>query len=357
MSLNDRMAVGQSVRLQGARGATGDTKLRVSGDRKPLLSLARKLHDNETAFNLMRSAFRLLQRIGISVSPNHYYWPVPDFRALEQRKWPSEDEPVGIDLNLEKQMDFLRTVVSRYQPEWQCDSAPLFGVGYEYNNGFFETVDAEIAYCMVRHYKPRKIVEVGGGFSSRVLAAALHRNLNLDGVCGELVTIEPYPERFPKTRLFKDVRVITEAVQNVNLEVFLGLQDRDVLFLDSSHVVGVGSDVVREYLEIVPRLAAGVLIHAHDIFIPGDYPRHAVLHNFAFWSEQYLLQALLMFNQQFEVLWGGSYMQTRAAGELDHVFPHWEHSYRNMPVKKRRFLPTRDGDRVWPSSFWMRKLA
>jgi Methyltransferase domain len=325
--------------------------------RKPLLSLARKLHENETALALMRNAFRMFQRIGITVSPNHYYWPVPDFRELEARKWPAEEEPVGLDLGFDRQMDFLQNVVSQYRSEWQSDASPFFSVSYNYNNGFFETIDAEIAYCLVRHYKPRRIVEVGGGYSSRVMAAALDLNLKLDGVRGELVTIDPYPDRFPQKALSDRVHLITQNIQDVDLDVFLSLQSGDFLFLDSSHVVGIGSDVVREYLEIVPRVAGGVLIHAHDIFIPGDYPREAVLHNLAFWSEQYLLQALLMFNRQFEVLWGSSYMQSRANTALEDAFPHWRHSYRNMPSAKRRFLPTRDGDRVWPSSFWMRKLS
>jgi predicted O-methyltransferase YrrM len=324
---------------------------------RPLVSLAHKLHENETALALMRSAFRMLQRVGITVSPNHYYWPVPDFRELEARKWPAEDEPFGVDLGFERQLNFLENVVSQYQAEWETDSSPFFSVSYNYNNGFFETVDAEIAYCLVRHYKPRRIVEVGGGYSSRVMAAALDLNLKLDGVRGELVTIDPYPDRFPQKALSDRVRLITQTVQNVDLDVFLSLQSGDFLFLDSSHVVGIGSDVVREYLEIVPRVASGVLIHAHDIFIPGDYPRDAVLHNLAFWSEQYLLQALLTFSPQFEVLWGSSYMQSRANTALEKAFPHWQHSYREMPVAKRRFLPTRDGERVWPSSFWIRKLA
>jgi hypothetical protein len=324
---------------------------------RPLLSLARKLHDNETALALMRHAFRMFQHIGITVSPNHYYWPVPDFRELESRKWPAEADTPGLDLAFERQLNFLQTVVPRYQAEWQSDSAPFFSVSYNYNNGFFETVDAEIAYCLVRHYKPKRIVEVGGGYSSRVMAAALDLNLKLDGVCGELVTIDPYPDRFPQKALSDRLHLITKNIQDVDLDVFLSLQSGDFLFLDSSHVVGIGSDVVREYLEIVPRLASGVLIHAHDIFIPADYPREAVLHNLAFWSEQYLLQALLMFNPQFEVLWGSSCMQSRATTALESVFPHWQHSYRDMPPAKRHFLPTRDGDRVWPSSFWMRKLA
>ena len=323
----------------------------------PLLKLARKLHDNEAALAVMRSAFRMFQRIGLSVSPNHFYWPVPDFRELESRKWPIESDTPGLNLGVDRQLDFLQTVVPQYQAEWASPSAPFFSGGYSYNNGYFEAVDAEIAYCLVRHFKPRRIVEVGGGYSSRVMAAALNLNLKRDGVRGELVTIDPYPDRIPQRTLSDRLHLITQKVQNVDLDLFLTLQSGDFLFLDSSHVVGIGSDVVREYLEIIPRLAGGVLIHAHDIFIPADYPREAVLHNLAFWSEQYLLQALLMFNRQFEVLWGSSCMQSRAAGALEAAFPHWRHSYRNMPPSKRHFLPTRDGDRVWPSSFWMRKLA
>lgn len=299
----------------------------------------------------------MFQRIGITVSPNHYYWPVPDFRELECRKWPPEHEPIGLDLAFGRQLEFLQTVVPKYQSEWQSDSSPFFSVSYSYGNGFFETIDAEIAYCLVRHYKPRRIVEVGGGYSSRLMAAALDMNFKLDGVRGELVTIDPYPDRFPKRALSDRVHLIPHTVQDVGLDVFLTLQSGDFLFLDSSHVVGIGSDVVREYLEIIPRVASGVIIHAHDIFIPADYPREAVLHNLAFWSEQYLLQALLTNNPQFQVLWGSSYMQSRATGELDGVFPHWQNSYRNIPVGKRRFLPTRDDTRVWPSSFWMRKIA
>ena len=323
----------------------------------PLISLAHKLHENETALAFMRSTFRMLQRLGISVSPNHYYWPVPDFRELEARQWPGEDDPVGLDLAYDRQLRFLETIVPRYQKEWESETGPFFSVSYQRSNGFFEIVDAEIAYCLVRHYKPRRIVEVGGGYSSRVMAAALDLNLKQDGIRGELITIDPYPDRFPTQALSDRVHLIPQTVQNVDLDVFLSLQSGDFLFLDSSHVVGIGSDVVREYLEIVPRVADGVIIHAHDIFIPADYPREAVLHNLAFWSEQYLLQALLMFNPRFEVIWGSSAMQSREPEALEKAFPHWRHSYRNMPNEKRLFLPTRDEDRVWPSSFWMRKLA
>lgn len=360
MALNEQTADVRSSAhvspLQGPVHTNGNTS-ETPRDRGPLLGLARKVHENETALAFMRNAFRLFQRLGITVSPNHYYWPVPDFRELEARQWPADEDPIGLDLGYDRQLEFLTTIVPQYSPEWESDSAPFFNVSYNYNNGFFETVDAEIAYTLVRHYKPRRIVEVGGGYSSRVMAAALDLNSKLDGVHGELVTIDPFPDRFPKKALSDRVHLIAQTIQKVDLDVFLSLRSGDFLFLDSSHVVGIGSDVVREYLEILPRVADGVLVHAHDIFIPADYPREAVLHNLAFWSEQYLLQALLMFNPRFEVIWGSSAMQSREPTALEKAFPHWKQSYRRMPIEKRRFLPTRDGERVWPSSLWMRKLA
>ncbi len=358
MSMKEQFPVLYPTQAPSSQAATEKNGLpEMTQDHKLLVRFARKLHDSETAFAFLRSVFRMFQRIGLTVSPNHYYWPVPDVRELESRKWPTETAPIGLDLAFDRQLDFLQTVVPRYEPEWASDSSPFFSMDYNYSNGFFETVDAEIAYCLVRHYKPRRIVEVGGGYSTRVMAAALDVNLKLDGVRGELTTIEPYPDRFPTKGLSDRVHLVTQPVQNVDLNLFLSLHSGDFLFLDSSHVVGIGSDVVREYLEIIPRMADGVLIHAHDIFIPADYPREAVLQNLAFWSEQYLLQALLMFNPQFEVLWGSSCMQSRATTALENAFPHWQRSYRNMPAEKRRFLPTRDGERVWPSSFWIRKLA
>ena len=322
----------------------------------PLLSLARRFRTTEPAVGIIRSAFRIFQSIGISLVPNHYYWPVPDLKELEARKWPADQFPIGVDLALEKQLDFLRTVVPRYESEWGSTSGPIGTAGYTRGNGFFETVDAEIAYCLVRHLKPKRIIEVGGGYSSRVMAAALDMNLQMDGVRGELLTIDPHPDRFPKEALSDRVRLIAASVQSIDLDIFLSLEDGDFLFLDSTHVVGVGSDVVREYLEILPRLNPGVLIHAHDIFIPSDYPRKMVLQSLSFWSEQYLLEALLTFNPRFEVVWGSSAMQGFNPEALEHAFPHWKHSYQNMAREKRRFLPSLDGERVWPSSFWMRKI-
>jgi hypothetical protein len=323
--------------------------------KRGIVNCARKLHDLPIAFPFFVKAFRALQSVGVNLTPNHYYWPVPDLAQLEKRDWLVYSFPPGCKFDLKQQIAFAREIAERYGDECRFPDQAPHGE-YHYHNGYFESVDAEMAYGIVRNFKPRHIVEIGTGHSTRVLAAALQKNIELDAVDGQLISIDPDPEHFAPDRWSSHVEQILAAIQNVQLEFFDSLDRNDILFIDSSHVVATGSDVLREYLEILPRLNPGVLVHVHDIFLPSDYPRAAVLDNLWFWSEQYLLQAFLSFNSRFEVLWGSSAMQAQCPWILDECFPNWEHSYRRMPCSKRHFVPTVDGDRVWPSSFWMRRV-
>jgi hypothetical protein len=131
--------------------------------------------------------------------------------------------------------------------------------------------------------------------------------------------------------------IIPEKVQNVPVSKFGELKENDILFIDSSHILRIGSDVRYEYLEILPRLNKGVLVHAHDIFLPSEYPKEWVCKQYRFYTEQYLLQAFLAFNSAFEILWMGSYM-------------HLKH-----PEKLERAFSSYDRNKVWPGSFWLRK--
>jgi predicted O-methyltransferase YrrM len=321
-----------------------------------LTSAARRVKENPLVFPAIVRGFRVLQRAGITLTPNHFYWPVPDVTELAEREWPIYAAPPGCDFRMRAQLELARHLASRYVPELEWNSRRTDN-SYHYNNGYFESCDAEVAYCMVREWKPRRIIEIGSGFSTRAMAQALQINRERDGVAGELITVDPNPERLPANGLGRQVTVLREHVQHLDLSLFETLRADDILFIDSSHVVSVGSDVVREYLQILPRLKPGVLVHVHDIFLPSDYPRHAVLENLWFWSEQYLLQAFLSFNPEFEVLWSASAMQMSHARLLDQCFPNWSNSFANIPPSKRRFLPTPDGNRVWPSSFWMRRVT
>jgi hypothetical protein len=321
-----------------------------------ITTAARRLKENSLVFPVIVRGFRALQMLGVNLTPNHFYWPVPDVAELAEREWPIYAAPPGCDFKMRDQLDLARHFGSHYVPELEWNSRPSDD-SYHYNNGFFESCDAEVAYCMVRDWKPRRIIEIGSGFSTRAMAEALRANRERDGVAGELITVDPYPERLPSNGLRSQITVVPERVQHLDLSLFETLRADDILFIDSSHVVSTGSDVVREYLQILPRLKPGVLVHVHDIFLPSDYPRNAVLENLWFWSEQYLLQAFLSFNPEFEVLWSASAMQLSHSRLLDQCFPNWSNSYASIPPSKRRFIPTPDGNRVWPSSFWMRRVS
>jgi hypothetical protein len=131
--------------------------------------------------------------------------------------------------------------------------------------------------------------------------------------------------------------VLPKKVQEIPLSTFAKLERNDVLFIDSSHVLTIGSDVRYEYLDILPRVKPGVLVHCHDIFLPAEYPKEWVLDDHRFWNEQYLLQAFLTFNNEFEVLWAGSYMHLKHPDLLAAAIP----SYRQ--------------EKCYPKSFWIRR--
>lgn len=342
-----------SVCLNGTNLSMGSTtRPGLSSKMLHMLSRLRQSDLCETAFLRL---FRTMQAAGVSVLPNHFYWPVPDLRALEKQTWRMR-EP-AFDLRLEAQADFATQVSQRYSAELNFALERNGDASrYHRNNGFFEAVDADVAYCLVRERKPRRIVEVGGGFSTRVIAAALRQNRQEGFEC-EFTSVEPYPDATLRAGMPGLSYLIDRKVQDAPMEAFTALEAGDILFIDSSHVAGVGSDVVYEFFEIFPRLRPGVIIHLHDIFYPSDYPRDAVLKFLWFWSEQYLLEALLTSNHSFEVLWGSSAMHLLQPQVLEECFPAWQKSYARMPAKARRFVPSADGERVWPSSFWMQKVA
>ena len=267
----------------GGVGRTSELLIRQSGrarsaSLRPLASLLIRLRESDFLTSLLVRSFRALQRLGVNVTPNHFYWPIPDVAGLEHRDW--QPARMTTDLHLEKQLFLLEKITAEYGSEWSFpESAENHCGEYHYNNGLFETVDAEIAYSLVRQYKPPRIIEIGSGFSTRLLARALEANRG-EGSGGELITIDPSPgKRLPAPRWLNQVTVIPQPVEDLDLELFRNLAPNDVLFIDSSHVVKTGSDVVREYLEILPALPPGVLVHVHDIFLPWDYPRDMVVKN------------------------------------------------------------------------------
>ncbi len=296
---------------------------------------------------MLKSAYRTIFRVGeyfgVHITPNHFYFPIPDTRKLRNDLWKKRTEMVGISMNGASQLSLLYKFYTMYGKEY--NSFPLTekerGSVREYyvNNNRFESVDGEILYSMVRYFKPSRVIEVGSGFSTLLIAQALQKNKtenkNYDF---EFISIDPYPSKIFLNGLPGLSALIAKEVQDVPLSEFEKLSENDILFIDSSHVLKIGSDVQYEYLEILPRLKRGVVVHFHDIFLPAEYPEDWVKKEFRFWNEQYILQAFLSFNENFEVLFAASYM----------------HLY--YPEELEKYIKSYNRRERWPGSFWIRRV-
>ncbi len=288
-----------------------------------------------------RAAFNLFQHIGIHVTPVHFYSPIPDTRVLPNSVWKQDRRLIGIDLRPESQLTVL-DALRQFAPEYNSfprsePTADMANVNFFLENQAFESVDAEVLYSMVRYFKPRRIIEIGSGYSTLLMLSALRANQR-DGIHGVLESYDPYAAPFlVGVQDASALRLSSCPVQDVALDEFSKLKDGDFLFIDSSHVLKVGSDVQYEYLEILPSLNPGVLVHVHDIFLPADYPRSWIIQQQKFWNEQYILQAFLTFNHEFEVLLAASYLHRHQPDALAAAFG----SYDRLTVN--------------PASFWMRR--
>jgi len=260
----------------------------------------------------------------------HFYSPLCNPTELEGRSesiWPAgRPQPPftpGIDYRVPEQLRWMDDV-SRFTPEVDfprtLDEEPL---RYAYANDQYPGLDAEFLYCMLRHLKPRRVIEVGSGFSTLITAEVNRRHFDH---AMQFTCIEPYPRPFVeilKRRRLGLSHCIIDIVQAVGLDTFGQLGDGDILMIDSSHVAKTGSDVAYLFQQVLPCLAPGVYIHFHDIFLPKDYPAVWQVDQGRHWNEQYVLQAFLQFNRCFEVIWGAAMMQYLHEHELHRCFPRF----------------------------------
>ena len=270
---------------------------------------------------LAQSHPHLSDRWGYHIRPIHYYEPLPDFRSITLDQITRRREFPGIDFRWNDQLALLNELVA-YREE-------LSTLEFNFDNGFFSGFDAAGYYALIRHLKPRRIIEIGGGYSTQLANKALTINGS-----GALTCIEPYPERLNGAG--PNVELIQKRVEEIDAGFFSCLAANDMLFIDSSHTVKFGSDVCYEFLEILPRLAPGVWVHVHDIFFPHDYPAEWLIDRRLALNEQYLLEAFLSFNEQFQVTLANYWLC------LDH---------------------RHEAQRLWSntassaSSFWMRRVT
>ena len=257
---------------------------------------------------LMSKEYKAKQATGEFVGPGHFYSVIP---SLEDRAQYVAQEKVlpdvlpGIKLNIEAQLSLLRSFQSFYDecpfPEEKSEE-----YRYYFRNPAYAFTDGFTLYFMMRHFKPKNIIEVGSGYSSCIM---LDTNDHFLDNKATIQFIEPYPELLYSliNEGDRSNKIFSDKVQDIDAAVFEDLNANDILFIDSTHVSKLNSDVNKLVFEVLPTLKKGVLVHIHDIFWPFEYPQDWIREGRA-WNENYLLRAFLEFNDSFEILYFANYM-------------------------------------------------
>jgi len=245
------------------------------------------------------------------VPPGHFYSPIPelDYIRLNERSiFDNVSQHIrGIDLHEAEQLELLDSF-KKYYDELPFPAQKTSDLRYFFEAPNYSYSDAIFLYCMMRHARPRRIIEVGSGYSSCLMLDTNDLYFN-----GSITTtfIDPYPELLLSQIVKNDrdrMRIIGSRVQDVDFKEFEALQANDILFIDSTHVSKVHSDVNRLFFEILPRVHEGVYIHFHDIFYPFEYPRDWIYEGRA-WNEAYLLRAFLQYNSSFRIVLMNTFLE------------------------------------------------
>ena len=291
---------------------------------EPELSRIESKYVDEALAFLRTVPFQELQRRGWHLQPNHYYWPLNDVRFLREHAelWHDRGLPRGIDWDLDGQVAFARELASTYH-ELE-DIAPrasrnAMANQITFDNGSFSGADACAYYGIVRKLQPRRVVEIGGGWSTIFLAHALSRNDR----AATVTVIEPEPDRRLLARIPREWDVRRSLLQFADLSLFEQLGPGDVCFYDGSHVARTGSDVNWFFFEVLPRLAPGVMIHVHDIYWPDDYHDQWIYGDGLSWNEQYVLQAFLMHNEAYRVRLANHMLCRLREDDVRDLYPAW----------------------------------
>lgn len=293
-------------------------------------------------WKLDRKLFPITQKIGFHITKTHFYSPIPTTDELPDSLWKNEYDMSIINMDDKALVKLLSLFSKQYKSEYKTfplqKSTISNDSSYYINNGLFESVDAEVLYSMIRHFKPKKIFEIGSGFSTLVSSLAIKKNLT-ENHKTRFDAFEPYPSAVLQRGIEGLSKLHVIKAQKIPLKKFQELEANDILFIDSSHILKTGSDVQYEYLRVLPTLKKGVIVHIHDIFLPQDYPKKWIIDYHRFSTEQYILYAFLTFNSKFKVLWGSRYMHIKHPGKLSKAF------YSYNPKTST------------PESFWIQKTA
>lgn len=247
--------------------------------------------------------WKFWESIGFHLIPDHFYYPIPNLAGLKHKDWNQKYPTSGIDMNEPFQIELARRS-SKYHSEYIKLQNP----------GPAPDGDGAVYYSLIRELEPNQIIEVGAGNSTNTALQALRKNEN---DC-KITAVEPFPDDYlEKLEAENSNLTIRETkAEALDPQWYCRLDEGDILFIDSSHVIKVGNDVLHLFLRVIPQLATGVHVHIHDVKLPYEYSRERVIKKHRFWHERYLLHCFLLFNDNFEVIWGSKFMAEENREEL-----------------------------------------
>lgn len=300
----------------------------------------------DLAKTTVHRCFLMFDRIGLHVLPKHYYSPIPDFRWLKTHKpfWATRARLAGIRWDLELQLKWLKEISVPYYDEVRGLASYSRLVESDVGLGY-GPIESQVLHCFMRKAAPSRVIEIGSGVSTSCITRAAELNRSDNKPVTSCACIDPHPRE--SLRFNRSICLIQKPLQEIPLSVFDELGRGDLLFVDSTHSVKTGSDVVKIYLEIIPRLAPGVYVQIHDIYLPYLYPRHALLKFFS-WQETALLTALLVNNEHLNVLCCLSALHYDRTNELRMVLADYQPQTNDEGLQTSR-VPSGH----FPSSMWL----
>jgi hypothetical protein len=275
---------------------------------------------------IVEKIIEFLQSRFYYVAKPHFYNPIPDKEYLLKHDgyWNHPYPCYGIEFNDDGQLSLIEQL-AKFAVE--INELPDDTLDPKKNQSFLD-MDLEFLYCMIRLIKPKRFVEIGAGWSSLIAMHALSINSCEGNEC-EHTIIEPYPSSYFLQSFKKADRFIQKPIQEVSIDYFNfnTLENNDILFIDTSHVAKYGSDVNYLYFYLIPCVGSGCYVHIHDIFIPSDYHQSWIINDNNFWTEQYLVMAFLMYNQEFKIRIAAQYLCQKYRDKLNSLFPRFQPNF------------------------------
>lgn len=278
------------------------------------------------------------EKLGMELVSRSMYGPVPAPPPSEH--WSTPQDIAGLELDTEAQLAWAESELSARLAEFDPPDEPAGGPGeFHLWNTWYEGADAQLLWAMIRRLRPRRVLEMGAGYSTLITAAACAANAR-EGSPATFVSVDPQP-RIELDREIEGLSSLERAsTTELPLERFGELASGDLLFVDTSHVVKMGSEVNYLVLEVLPRLRPGVFVHFHDVFLPYEYPREW-FESGTYLNEQYLIQAFLAHNSAYEVVFAAHAVARANRNRLATLLPALD--------------DPRSRDTPGPSAFWIRR--